>query len=121
MQTLRAIGILAAFLLAFFAGVPYQSLALKRKWKGRKSFPSLFHRFLCRLFGLRVRVIGEPVRGRGVLLVANHTSYLDILVFSSVLPVSFVAKSEVRTWPLFGLMARLQETTAIMCLRSRAR
>jgi 1-acyl-sn-glycerol-3-phosphate acyltransferase len=113
MQTLRGIGILVVFLSAFFAGAPYQSLALRRKWKGRKSFPNRFHRFLCRLFGLRVTVIGEPVRERGVLIVANHTSYLDILVFSSVLPVSFVAKSEVQTWPLFGLMARLQETVFV--------
>jgi 1-acyl-sn-glycerol-3-phosphate acyltransferase len=113
MQTLRAIAILAVFLSAAFAGTPYQSLALRWKWKSRKTFPNHFHRFLCRLFGVRITVIGEPVRDRGVLLAANHTSYLDILIFSSVLPVSFVAKSEVKDWPFFGLMARLQESVFV--------
>ncbi len=41
-------------------------------------------------------------------MVANHTSYFDILVLSAASPVSFVAKSEVASWPFFGLMAKLQ-------------
>jgi len=46
-------------------------------------------------------------------MVANHTSYFDILVLSSAARVSFVAKSEVASWPLFGTLARLQETVFI--------
>lgn len=44
-----------------------------------------------------------PVRG---LIVANHLSYLDILVLSAILPCSFVAKAEVGHWPFFGRAAR---------------
>lgn len=40
------------------------------------------------------------------LLVCNHLSYLDILVLVSLMPAVFVAKSEVRSWPVFGWFAR---------------
>ncbi len=46
-------------------------------------------------------------------MVANHTSYLDIIVLGGAARVSFVAKSEVNTWPFFGLMARLYETVFV--------
>jgi 1-acyl-sn-glycerol-3-phosphate acyltransferase len=46
-------------------------------------------------------------------MVANHTSYFDILVFSAAARVSFIAKHEVANWPLFGTLARLQETVFI--------
>ena len=40
------------------------------------------------------------------LIVANHVSWLDILVLQSQLPGVFVAKAEVRSWPLIGTMAQ---------------
>jgi 1-acyl-sn-glycerol-3-phosphate acyltransferase len=58
-------------------------------------------------------VIGTPIDDRGVLIVANHTSWLDILVFSAAAKVSFVAKSEVQSWPFFSTLARLQETVFV--------
>jgi 1-acyl-sn-glycerol-3-phosphate acyltransferase len=54
--------------------------------------------------GFRVRVEGAPPE-RG-LLVSNHLSYIDILLYASILPVTFVAKREVASWPLLGLAAR---------------
>jgi 1-acyl-sn-glycerol-3-phosphate acyltransferase len=59
---------------------------------------------LLRLFGFRIRRYGEPLPG-GVLYVANHVSWLDILLVHSVRPVSFVAKSEIARWPLVGWLA----------------
>jgi len=52
------------------------------------------------------------------LLVANHLSYLDILVLSGIAPCVFVAKKEVRSWPIFGLMARMAGTVFIDRSRS---
>lgn len=46
---------------------------------------------------------GEPAHG--AVIVANHLSYLDILVIAALTPVVFVAKKEVRSWPLFGWFA----------------
>lgn len=40
------------------------------------------------------------------LICSNHLSYLDILVYASLLPCVFVSKREVRSWPLFGWLAR---------------
>jgi 1-acyl-sn-glycerol-3-phosphate acyltransferase len=63
-----------------------------------------------------VQVAGSfPARG---LLVSNHMSYLDILVYSSIAPCVFVSKKEVRSWPIFGQMARMAGTVFID--RSRA-
>jgi len=52
------------------------------------------------------------------LLVANHLSYLDILVFSALSPCVFVSKKEVRSWPLFGWMASMGGTVFIDRARS---
>ena len=48
-----------------------------------------------------------------MLIVANHTGWLDIVIFSAVMPLSFVAKSEVDGWPFFGTLARLQRTVFV--------
>jgi len=54
------------------------------------------------------------------LFVANHVSYLDIIVLSSILDASFIAKSEVADWPVLGLLARLQRTLFVERRRPRA-
>jgi lyso-ornithine lipid O-acyltransferase len=113
MPSLRAAGLLVVFLVCTMIGIPYQDSALRFGLKRRKTFPHRYHRFLCRLFGIRVTQIGTPVESDGVLIVANHTSYFDILVLSSLARVSFVARSDVVTWPLFGTLAKLQETVFV--------
>ncbi len=46
----------------------------------------------------------------GALLVANHISWIDIFVINAVLPSAFVAKEEVRHWPLIGWLAAKNDT-----------
>ncbi len=53
-------------------------------------------------------------------MVANHTSWLDILIFSALTPLSFVAKSEVATWPFFSTLAKLQRTVFVERTRRSA-
>ncbi|MEI9930777.1 MAG: lysophospholipid acyltransferase family protein [Rhizomicrobium sp.] len=113
MQTLRGIFILVIFLVTAVATIPWQSSAIYFRLKRRKTLPNRYSRFLCKLFGIHITMVGTPVRGRGVLMVSNHTSYFDIIVLGGTTPVSFVAKSEVNTWPFFGLMARLYETVFV--------
>jgi len=117
---LRAWAIVVVFLAVTLLGIPYQSMALRFGWKSRKTFPNAYHRFMARLFGIRIRTIGKPLTGEGVLIVANHTSWLDIVVFSAVGQLSFVAKSEVQTWPLFSTLARLQQTVFVERTRRHA-
>ena len=59
--------------------------------------------------------IGLQIRARGPtiptgLLVANHLSYLDIIVLGSLHPCSFVSKVEVRSWPVIGWGAQAAGT-----------
>lgn len=49
----------------------------------------------------------------GGLIVSNHLSYLDIMVFSAIAPCVFVSKREVRGWPLFGRLATLAGTVYV--------
>ncbi len=65
-------------------------------------------RRVIRVFSLEIRAVG-PIPKKG-LLVSNHLSYLDILVLSALTPSVFVAKREVKRWPVFGWFARLAGT-----------
>ena len=61
-------------------------------------------RQVTRSLGIRFRVEGAPPTSG--LLVSNHLSYLDILIYSAALPCVFVSKTEVNDWPYFGFAAR---------------
>jgi 1-acyl-sn-glycerol-3-phosphate acyltransferase len=73
----------------------------------------LWHRGCCRIAGLRVRVHGTPAASGPTLFVANHVSYLDIVVLASLVDAGFVAKAEVAGWPLIGLLARIGRTVFV--------
>jgi 1-acyl-sn-glycerol-3-phosphate acyltransferase len=105
--------LLAAMALFTLVSMPVQWLLLRLAPGAARRFPAFYHRTVCKLWGLRLRVIGKPVTGEGVLLLANHSSWLDIVVFSAVTPLSFVAKSEIAGWPIFGTLARLQRTVFV--------
>ena len=68
-------------------------------------------RVLTHVVGLHVRSNGWPVRSG--MIVSNHLSYLDIVAYSALTPCVFVAKKEVRDWPIFGLFARLAGTVFV--------
>ena len=113
MPTLRAAIIATVFVIVTLPLMLWQWLLLKLNARAAATFPYRYHRFLARLFGLSITVHGAPVKSEGVLLVANHTSWLDIVIFSAIQPVSFVAKAEIQGWPFFGTLARLQRTVFV--------
>lgn len=113
MDRLRAGWLLAGFILSALLLMPLQALALKLDWPLAKRLPNRYHRFLCKLVGIRVVTRGEPYKGGACLIAANHTSWLDIPIMASLQPSSFVAKSEVAGWPFFGTLARLQQTVFV--------
>ena len=60
-------------------------------------------RRLLRIFPVNVQVSGSiPANG---MLVCNHLGYLDILILASLTPSVFVAKNDVKSWPVFGWFA----------------
>ena len=113
MSRLRAVAIIIAFLAVTFVGMPVQWLLLKLDSPAARYFPNRYHRLVAAIFGMHIRIVGKPITGEGVLLVANHTSWADIVIFSAVAPLSFVAKAEVAGWLLFGTLARLQRTVFV--------
>ncbi len=76
----------------------------------------LASRLSLRLMGIRLSVRGEPMREAGAT-VANHVSWLDILVMNSRQRVFFVAKKEVSKWFGIGILART--TGAVFIARDR--
>lgn len=113
MGTFRAASILTGFFALTVPLMPVQAALLRVAPAGARRFPHWYHRQVCRLIGVRLTIEGAVVRDRPVLLVSNHTSWLDIPVLSAVAPVSFVAKKEVGRWPFVSSLARLQRTVFV--------
>lgn len=100
------------FTAAFLLLILPQLLWLLRARAGPSPFASLFLRFVTWGMGLRVEVRGHAFT-RGALIVANHISWTDILVLGARTPTAFVSREDVRRWPLFGLLARLNGTVFV--------
>jgi lyso-ornithine lipid O-acyltransferase len=110
---LRALLIAAFFLTMTPLLISLQWLLEKLHLPGWGFICCNYYRVLRRLMRIRLRVVGEPVGGRAVLFVSNHVSWVDIVVIGSIQPVAFVAKSEVRRWPLIGVTAKMQRTVFV--------
>jgi 1-acyl-sn-glycerol-3-phosphate acyltransferase len=71
---------------------PHASTLLVREWS----------REMLTIMGVELVVRGTPPAHGPVLLVANHISWLDILVMNAAQPARFVSKADVKSWPLLG-------------------
>lgn len=80
--------------------------------RARSPWPRLFLRWTGFAAGLRVSVRGVPL-SRDVLFVANHVSWLDILLLGGHAGAAFVSKAEVRDWPVIGWLAGLNRTVYV--------
>lgn len=101
-------------LLLFIALIVPQALWRLAWPRGSQGpLPSRIHWLLCRVLGLRVQVVGQPVFAGVSAWVGNHLSYLDVPVLGSLGRMRFVAKEEVADWPLFGWLANLQCTVYV--------
>ena len=99
---------LLVFWIIFMVGLYYLST-----WTGIGNRPGLirtFHRGVARLFNLEIEYQGDLLADRPTLYLCNHVSYIDVFVLGSILPGSFIAKSEVAGWPVFGKLATYQNT-----------
>ncbi len=105
--TLRSGGLAMALLFC----VPFHYL-----WKSVKQpspWPRLFLRTAARISGARVKRMGKPLR-RDVIFIANHVSWIDILVIAGASGSAFVAKDGIRTAPLVGWLASLNRTIFVV-------
>jgi lyso-ornithine lipid O-acyltransferase len=89
-------------------------VCLFRSWWSRLTGPDTVERrarwnhscarMVIAIFGIRLKVTGKPPE-RG-LLVSNHLSYLEVLIYGAALPCCLVSKAEISRWPFFGALAR---------------
>jgi 1-acyl-sn-glycerol-3-phosphate acyltransferase len=102
-------------LLIVALAFPFFARARRRKAVRRWS-KALLH-----ILHVRLHVHGEAPHARAgpVMLVSNHVSWLDIFAINAVLPVRFVAKSEVRSWPAIGWLSA--KTGTLFIERGRRR
>lgn len=113
MNAARAALILATLVIATPPLMAVQWLLVRTSAPLARALPRSYHRFVTRLLGLRIKVVGTRVDKGPCLVAANHSSWLDIVVLSAIAPLSFVSKREVGSWPIFGSFARLQRTVFI--------
>ena len=111
---------LIVILAATIVGVPLQWISIKLRLPLRRWIPCLYHRLILRMLSIHVGVHGAPAAERPLLLVSNHSSWIDILALSSITPLKFIAKSEIAGWPLFGLFAKLQRSVFVNRSRRQA-
>jgi 1-acyl-sn-glycerol-3-phosphate acyltransferase len=110
---IRFFGTVLLAALALLVLLPFHAIAVRRGNGATMKVAQLWQRFVCRLMGIRVTVIGTPAEDRPLLLLSNHNSWLDIPILASVAPVSFIAKQEVAGWPVVGFLARTQRTVFV--------
>jgi 1-acyl-sn-glycerol-3-phosphate acyltransferase len=116
LRPVRVVQRAGAVLLWTLPSMAIQSVCLLLPGRPKVAFARFYWATVCRLLGVRVRVVGEPANrpnGRPVVFVSNHSSWLDIPVLGGHLDACFVSKDEVGSWPFVGTVARLGRTVFI--------
>lgn len=83
--------------------------------KQRNWIISFWSRRLLAAMNVQVHIHGTPPSPdlAGIMFVGNHISWLDIHVLNSIRAVRFIAKAEIRSWPIFGWLAKRANTLFI--------
>jgi 1-acyl-sn-glycerol-3-phosphate acyltransferase len=88
---------------------------------GRERVTRWWSRVILRIFGISVQLSGNSMlRDHGHMLLINHISWIDVYVVNSYRATRFVAKSEIRSWPLIGWLCDRVGTIFIERNRRRA-
>ena len=103
---LRAVVILLWVLALFPLVLCFWLLRLDRV---RARLIQLFYIGILKLAGVHVHVNGALSRERPLMLIGNHTSYIDIFVLGTLAPLSFTPKKEIRSWPVIGFFCVLAD------------
>jgi lyso-ornithine lipid O-acyltransferase len=98
--------------ICFILGVIILPHMVWRLFNHRSPFAQFFLRASGWTAGARVTITGCPVR-QNVLYIANHLSWLDILILSGETGTAFVAKADMESWPVFGWLADQHDTVYV--------
>jgi 1-acyl-sn-glycerol-3-phosphate acyltransferase len=106
----RIIRRLAVVVVLLCLCVPFHFLW--RAFRAKSPWPRLFLGSVAKAAGVDVEVRGTPLPGR-VLFIANHLSWIDILLLAGETGSAFIAKGEMEEWPLLGWLAVLNNTVFV--------
>jgi 1-acyl-sn-glycerol-3-phosphate acyltransferase len=104
--TLRIAAIAAGLLVCLPLHYLWRLFRLASPW------PRRFLGWVGRSAGMRVRILGTPLKSH-VLFLANHMSWLDIMLIAGASGAAFVSKDDVARWPVIGWLAGLNNTVFI--------
>jgi 1-acyl-sn-glycerol-3-phosphate acyltransferase len=93
------------FYSLWLAGLPLVLASGQMRYRWRNWIFRNWAKHLARAVGMRITVAGVRPQAP-FFLVSNHLSYVDIIAFASQLDCVFVSKSEVKDWPVIGLLCR---------------
>ena len=113
----KLVGLLFIQLVTGFMGLvtlvvlsPFQSA----RYTALARLMQVWGRLCCWVMNIHIQQAGSTVQEeRGGLIVSNHIGSVDIFVMAACFKMSFVSKSDIRTWPLIGYMTRIANTIYI--------
>jgi len=97
------------FVLAIIVGILFLPFGQKIHRSVTTSLVPVWAGLFLAVLNVKVKLINREYlkKGQNYFIIANHLSYLDVIIVGSQIPVLFVAKKEVRSWPLIGTLAWL--------------
>jgi 1-acyl-sn-glycerol-3-phosphate acyltransferase len=105
---LGIVGLLFLGLAVLYFRFPMIDSDAQQAWIKRWSI------WVCRTLGLKMSVQGQIDPSiSSALIVANHSSWIDIMVINSIQPSAFIAKAEIEKWPIVGLLVARSGTLFI--------
>lgn len=113
MAKVRAVSALVVVVLLTLLAAPLQWFCVRTGLCRGRRLLRFWHRTVAALLGLRIRVVGGLASGRPLMLASNHVSWIDITVLAAVADVSFIAKSEMAKWPIFGWFSKMQRSVYV--------
>jgi 1-acyl-sn-glycerol-3-phosphate acyltransferase len=100
----RAVLRLAGLLVVVVVGIALTPVVARISAAPRDRMVRTWCRTVVRAAGVRVRITGAAPPTGGLLMVANHISWLDIPLLAAVRPGRMLAKAEIRQWPVAGAL-----------------
>ena len=106
----RAVARIVLIAFAFAAMLPFHGLW--RMFRLKSPWPRHFTKISRIISGVKVLIVGK-YRERNVLFVANHVSWIDILLLAGETGSAFVARADMAPWPVLGWMATLNNSVYV--------
>ncbi len=112
MSLLRLILILIFLILIILISIPIQFFFNLIGFRFKKLYPLLFYRMIKISTGININFDSAKLdkKNSGVLYIANHVSWFDIICLGTLLDARFIAKKEVSKMGIFGFLAKLSNT-----------